>query len=68
MLTVRLIIAITKIYKLDSKAIDFLLAITQAYSEEDIWMQLPIVFQVDGQTEAYSDKQYVLKLNKKSTG
>ena len=31
-------------------------------------MQLPIVFQVDGQTEAYSDKQYVLKLNKNIYG
>ena len=31
-------------------------------------MQLPIVFQVDGQTESDSDKQYVLKLNKNIYG
>ena len=31
-------------------------------------MQLPIVFQVGGQTEADSNKQYVLKLNKNLYG
>ena len=31
-------------------------------------MQLPIGFQVDGQTEAYFDKQYVMKLNKNIYG
>ena len=47
-----------------SKAIDFVLAFPQADLEEDIWMQLPIGFQVDGQTEDESDASYVLKLNK----
>ena len=63
MLTVRIIIAISKIHGLDSKSIDFLLSFPQAGLEEDIWMQLPIGFQVGGQTEADSDKQYDLKLN-----
>ena len=68
MLTVRLILTIAKLHKLDSKAIDFVLAFLQADLEEDIWMQLPICFQVDGQTEADSDRQYVLKLNKNLYG
>ena len=62
MLTVRLILAIAKIHNLDSKAIDFVLAFPQADLEEDIWMDLPIGFQVDGQTEDDSDRHYVLKL------
>ena len=57
MLTVCLILAISKLHKLDSKAIDFVLAFPQAGLEEDIWMQLPIGFQVDSQTEADSDRQ-----------
>ena len=64
MLTVRLILAIAKIHNLDSKSIDFVLAFPQADFTEDIWMQLPVGFQIDGQTEAESDKLYVLKLNK----
>ena len=63
-LTVRLIIVISKIRILDSRAIDFVLGFPQAELEEYIWMQLPIGFQVDGKIEAYSDKQYVLKLDK----
>lgn len=62
MLTVRLILAIAKIHNLDSKAIDFVLAFPQADLEEDIWMDLPIGFQVDGQTEEDCDRHYVLKL------
>ena len=53
MLSVRLIIEISKIHNLDSKAINFVLELPQADLEEDIWMNLPIVFQVDGNTEAY---------------
>ena len=68
MLTVRLILAIAKIHNIDSKAIDFFLAFPQAYLKEDIWMQLPVGFQIDGQTEAESDKFYVLKLNKNLYG
>ena len=68
MLSVRLLLAITKIYKLDSKAIDFVLAFPQAELDEDIWMYLPIGFQVDGQTENDSDENYILKLNKSLYG
>ena len=49
MLTVRLIIAISKIYSLDSKSIDFVLVFPQADLKEDIWMKLTIGFQVGGQ-------------------
>ena len=55
MLSVHLILEIFKIHNLDSKAIDFVLASPQADLEEDIWMQLPIGFQINGQTEVDSD-------------
>ena len=64
MLSVRLLLSLAKIYNLDSKAIDFVLAFPQADLDVDIWMYLPIGFQVDGQTEADSDRRYILKLNK----
>ena len=52
MLNVRLLLlSITKIYNLHSKAIDIVLAFSQADLDVDIWMYLPIGFQVDGQTE-----------------
>ena len=63
MLTVRLILAIAKIHNIDSKAIDFVLAFPEADLKEDIWIQLPVGFKFDSQTEAEFDKCYVLKLN-----
>ena len=45
-----------------------MLAFPQADLEEDIWMQLPIGFQVNGQSEADSDRHYVLNLNKNLYG
>ena len=68
MLNLRLILAIAKIYSLDSKAIDFVMDFPKAGTEKDILIQLPIGFQVVGQTESDSDKKYVLKLNKISMG
>ena len=68
MLSVRLILAISKLHNLDLKAIDFVLAFPQADLEEDIWMYLPIGFQVDGHTEASSEHSFLLKLNKKLFG
>ena len=62
-LSVRLILALTKIHKLDLKAINFVLAITQANLKEYMWMQLPIGSQINGQTESRSDRYYVPKLN-----
>ena len=55
-LTVLLILEIARIHNLDSKAIDFVLAFPQADLKEYIWMHLPVGFQIDGQTEAESDK------------
>ena len=52
MLSKRLILAITKIHNIHSKVIDFVLEFPQSDLEEDIWMHLPVVIQVDGQTEA----------------
>ena len=49
MLNVRLILAISKLHNIDSKAINFVLSFLQVDLEEEIWMQLPIGFQVDGQ-------------------
>ena len=45
-----------------------MLDLPQVNIEEDIWMQLPIGFQIDGQTEADSDRLYVIKLNKNLYG
>ena len=64
MITVNLVLAIAKIHNLYSKAIEFVLAFPPADLKEDIWIQLPVGFQIDGQTESESDKCYVLKLNK----
>ena len=63
MLTVRLILEISKIHNLDSKAIYFLFVFPQADLEEDKWMKLLIGFQIYVQTEAYFDRHNVLKLN-----
>ena len=68
MLSVSLILAISKLHNLDSKPIDFVLAFPQEYLEEDIWMYLPIGFQVDGHTEASYERRFLLKLNKKLYG
>ncbi len=43
MVTVRLILLLTRIYKLDSKAIDFVLAFPQAKLDVDIWIAYQLV-------------------------
>ena len=45
-----------------------MLVFPQADLEEDIWMYLPIGFQVDGHTEAGSERSFLLKLNKNLYG
>ena len=45
-----------------------MLAFPQADLEEYIWMYLPILFQVDGHTEASSKRSFLLKLNKNVYG
>ena len=67
-LSVRLILAISKLHNLNSKSIDFVLAFPQADLEEDIWMYLPIGFKVDGHTEVSYERSFLLKLNKKVYG
>jgi hypothetical protein len=65
MVTECLILMLAQIYKLDLKAIDFVLAFPQAELDIDIWMYLPIGFQVDTENES---KCYILKLNKSLYG
>ena len=48
MLSVRLLLCITKIQHLDSKTINFVLAFPQAELNEDIWIKFPAGFQVYG--------------------
>ena len=68
MLSVWLLLSIAEIYNLDSNAINFVIAFPQADLDGDIWMYLPICFQVDGETEADSDRHYILKLNESLYG
>ena len=60
MLSVRLILALAHIHKLDSKSIDFVLAFPQADLDVDIWMELPraMIPEVDPK----NGHLYVLKL------
>ena len=67
-LSMRLLLVITKIFKLETKAIDFVLAFPRVDLDVDIWMYLPIGFQVDGETAEDSERSYVLKLNKSLYG
>jgi hypothetical protein len=65
MVTVPFILLLAQIHKLDSKAIDFVQAFSQAELDLDIWMYLPTGFQVDTENEF---KCYILKLNKSLYG
>jgi hypothetical protein len=65
MVTICLILLLAQIYKLDSKAIDFVLAFPQAELDVNIWMYLPNCFQVDSENES---KCYIFKLNKSLYG
>jgi hypothetical protein len=65
MVTVCLIPLLVRIYKLDLKAIDFVLAFPQAELDVNISMYPPIGFQVDTENES---KSYILKLNKSLHG
>jgi hypothetical protein len=47
MVTVRLIVLLARIYKLDSKASDFVLTFPQAELDVNIWMYLSIGLRVD---------------------
>jgi hypothetical protein len=65
MVTARLILLLAQLYKLDSKAFDYVLAFPQAELDINILMYLPIGFQVDTEDESKSD---ILKLNKSLYG
>jgi hypothetical protein len=65
MVTVHLVLLLARIYRLDLKAIDLVLAFPQAELDVDIWIYLPIGFQVDTENES---KRYILKLNKSLYG
>ena len=65
MVTVRLILLLPWTNKLEAKAIDFVLAFPQAELDVNIWMYLPIGFQVDTENES---KCYYFKLNKNLYG
>ena len=66
MLSVRLILAIAHIHKLDSKSIDFVLAFPQAELDVDIWMELPRGMVPD--CDDGNKRSYVLKLKKNLYG
>ena len=66
MLTVRLLLALCNIHGIESKAIDFVLAFPQADLDVDIWMELPIGFNVD-EAEYGQRRSCVLKLYKSIT-
>jgi hypothetical protein len=66
MISMKLLLVIAKIYGLESKLIDFVLAFPQAGLDEDIWMDLSIGFKpIDDPTEA---PKFVLKLSKNLYG
>ena len=63
-LTVKILLVIAKLHKLDSKSIDFVLAFPQADLDTDIWMEIPPGFESDDGQE----QTQVLKLNKSLYG
>ncbi len=65
MVTVSLILLLAQIYKLDLKAIAFVLVFLQPEFDVNIWMHLPIGFQVDTENDS---KCYILNLNKSLYG
>ena len=61
-ISVRLMLAITIIHKLETKSVDFILAFPQAELDRDVFMELPYGFQ-------YGEKgKYVLQLKKNLYG
>ena len=68
-LTVRLLLLICKIHKLESRSIDFVLAFPQAELEEDIWMELPLGVSVgeeyEGEYHGYFGSMVKLIISRK---
>ena len=61
MLSIKHLLSTAKIYNLDPKAIDIVPAFPQANLQVDIWMYLPIGFQVDVMPKTDSEAKYILK-------
>ena len=66
MISVKLLLVIAKIHRLESKSIDFVLAFLQADLNIDIWMELPFGFQTIKDSDR--SKLHVLKLKKNLYG
>ena len=66
MVTVKLLLVISKLHGLDSKSIDFVLAFPQAELDVDIWMELPVGFTPADDPD--NRGKYVLKLNRNLYG
>ena len=62
-MSVRTLLVLSKIYDLDTRSIDFVLAFPQADLDVDVYMELPYGFRGPD-----SSKRYVLKLNKNLYG
>ena len=63
MITVRLLISLCNIHKLEFKSTDLVLDFPQDELEMDIWMELPIGFMIN-EVEYGHSRSYVIKLNK----
>lgn len=66
MISVKLLLVIARLHGLDSKSIDFVLAFPQAELDVDIWMELPLGFAPEDDTE--NGRRHVLHLNKSLYG
>jgi hypothetical protein len=66
MISVKLLLVIAKIHGLELKLIDFMLAFPQADLDIDIWMELPIRFQMIEDPD--HSQLYMLKLKKNLYG
>ncbi len=64
MISIKHLLSIAKIYNLDPKTVDSTSAFPQADLQVDIWMYLPIGFQVDDMLKTDSEAKYILKQNK----
>ena len=62
-MSVRFILTIAKIHKLDTKVIDFVLAFRQAKLNVDVFMEVPAGMVLSGVPERYQRSLYVLSLN-----
>ena len=62
-LTVKVLLVIAKLHRLDSKSIDFVLAFPQADLDTDIWTEIPPGFEAD---ELKSSSDYGSKIEQES--